>query len=72
MILQNDKKTGAAFHVLRIPNRYLAWLLAHRKSPSLESESPWNWNPTEPFIRLNQRSASHATYEAAKSGGAFG
>jgi len=70
--LQNDQKKLeqlSTFYESRIDN--LAWLLAHVRSPSL-GVSPAEFGiHTEPLYYAESAISFDATYEAAKSGGAF-
>lgn len=70
--LENDQKKLeqlSRFYKSRIDN--LSWLLAHVRNPSL-SVSPAEFGiHTEPLYYIESAISFNATYEAAKSGGAF-
>jgi hypothetical protein len=70
--LANDKKKLeqlSRFYESRIDN--LAWLLAHLRNPSLGVSPSEFGTHTEPLYYAESAISFDATYEAAKSGGAF-
>ena len=70
--LENDQKNMeklSKFYESRIDN--LTWLLAHVRNPNLEVSPAEFGIHTEPLYYIESAISYDATYEAAKSGGAF-